>query len=806
MMPQESEEQTLRGPLPGLPFFVAHTPPKGQTGPWHPLKDHLQRVADLSAEFASQAFAPSDLASTAVTISRYLGLRHDLGKVSDEFQGYLWACFDNPRHGRPAPRAGSAPHKEDGAIAAIHELGAMGKYLAAPLHGHHGQMLRPDEAIRKAREKSGVDRFRMLSARVSAVDASLVPAAPDFGPLFASRHCVDAGGKPDPRATEMAIRILYSCLTDADSLDTEAHCDRAAAGIRGNADTLTAKEQQARLVEMRNVLRTAQGTLLSGASATKVNGVRRKVYEACVTAGDECPPGVFSLTVPTGGGKTRSSLAFALEHAAAHGLRRVIYAIPYTSIVDQTTQVFREIFGDDVRAVLEHHSAIEPNEGEDTGAADMWRRLAAQNWSAPLVVTTTVQLFESLFGNRPGKCRKLHRLAGSIIVLDEVQTLPTELLQPLVDGLRVLAENFGASIVLCTATQPALDGNEAYLRGFGHITPIIAEPAPHFQALKRVTYQLEPEPRDWLAVASDLRAERDSGRSALCIVNTRRDALALLDILDPTSSQSEDYGDPDILHLSTLLCGRHRRAVLAQVRERLTHGPPVILVSTTVCECGVDIDMHAVYRAVGPLDRIIQAAGRCNREGLRPVEESVVHVFTPKEGRTPQGTYRTAIAETRDLFHVRATRGETVPFDDPDLSTQYFRQLYGTLGPKELDRYGVQEYRTRFDYPEVAHLVRLIREETVSVLVTDCPGAEEEAKAIIGEARGRGGMTRTLWQRASALSVSLYERDAPTGVAVEEIVPGLLVWTGKAYHAKRGIPLPDDPADLVVYRPDALIS
>lgn len=776
--------------------WVAHTPSK-KNPHWHLLTEHILEVTGKAVLFA-EALDDSGMAGPW---ARYLGLLHDLGKFTDKFQDYLWACHlaDQKRGNRPRP--GSAPHKQMGTIAALDDFRDRAEMIALPIYGHHGGMVMPSETNNKALEKTNSAEVALLRRRAAEVAPELTATPPDLMPLLSSPYA------QTPHGVEMFLRMLFSCLVDADSLDTEAHMNPQEAGHR-QADALS-------LPEMRDRLRERQTQDFAGAEPlvanSIVNTVRREVYDLCLTAAT-LPPGVFDLSVPTGGGKTRSGLAFALEHAAQHGMRRVIYAIPYTSIVDQTAQVFRGLFGDDPGTILEHHSAIEPKvlqgpdaegpEGEQTegGEAEMWRRLAAQNWDAPLVVTTTVQLFESLFSNRPGACRKLHRLAHSVIVLDEVQTLPTHLLTPLVDGLKTLAANFGVTVVLCTATQPALEGKVSpFLSGFDHVQPIIPPEKrdEHFSLLRRVRYRVEKDPWGWERVAQEMR----ESSSCLCILNTRRQARQMLDELDP------NRGEESVFHLSTLMCGRHRRAVLDTVRGRLQAGLPTLLVSTSLIECGVDLDFPRVLRALGPLDRIIQAAGRCNREGRRERDASEVIIFTPEEGGISSGVYRMAADRTRNLCRRMEARGEEIDFDDPALVTEYFRGLYNDLQgntDKARDEHSVQERRAAFDYREVAKDVKLVDEDTVSVLVTRYPGQEDEARAISDAAEAIGGMTRDLWRRAQPLCVSLPRKGAETGkLGVDPIPGGLYLWEGN-YDAKTGIPLPEDMAGGPVYNPFSL--
>ena len=472
--------------------------------------------------------------------------------------------------------------------------------------------------------------------------------------------------------------------------------------------------------------------------------------------------------------------------------------------MDQTAQVFRDLFGSDPGTILEHHSAIEPKppHGENADAdggddAELWRRLATQNWDAPLVVTTTVQLFESLFSNRPGACRKLHRLAHSVLVLDEVQTLPAHLLTPLVDGLKTLAERYGVTVVLCTATQPALEGTiSRFLNGFSQVHAIVppADRDRHFALLRRVRYRVVTEEWNWSRTAQEM----ETSPACLCILNTRRQARQLMDVLDPNRQRE------DVFHLSTLMCGHHRRAVLNTIRERLRLGLPTLLVSTSLIECGVDLDFPRVLRAIGPLDRIIQAAGRCNREGRRPRDESEVVVFTPAEGGAPGGLYLTALRATIKLYQDMQARGEEIDFDDPALVTRYFQRLYSDLQggvDKAKDGHSVQERRLAFDYREVAKDVRLVDDDTVSVLVTayDSDTLQDTALSIRDEARALGGMTRRLWQKAQPLCVSLPRVGAESGKFGLELIPGgLYIWDGD-YNPKTGIPLPEDMAGGPVY-------
>jgi len=478
-------------------------------------------------------------------------------------------------------------------------------------------------------------------------------------------------------------------------------------------------------------------------------------------------PVFFRLTVPTGGSKTRSSLAFALRHAATYGLSRVIYAIPYTSITEQTADEFRAIFPDE-GVVLEHHSAVNIREDDrNSPLQEMWTRLAAENWDAPLIVTTTVRLFESLLARSPSACRRLHNIARSVIILDEAQMLPTHVLNPILDVLGQLVTHYSTSVVLCTATQPALD-KRAGFPGITGVRDIVPDPERLFATLKRVEYVAPvPDVRwTWEQVAERLRG----ADQALAIVNTRADAVALLAALD----------DPNALHLSTWMCGAHRREVLREVRRRLAAGKPCRLVATQVVEAGVDIDFPLVLRALGPLDRIVQAAGRCNREG-RWARGTVI-IFEPADGHLPPGPYLTGTALTRALMDEGA-----FDFHDPDVYRRYFERYYGKVN---LDEQGIQRLRERLDYPEVAERFHLIADDTTPVVVLYSPdGSASPVPRLLAARAEDPADRRDLVRSLQPYTVGLRERDlqkARQHGLVKEVMDGMYLWHGK-YDAVRGI-------------------
>jgi CRISPR-associated endonuclease/helicase Cas3 len=519
-----------------------------------------------------------------------LGWYHDLGKYSAAFQHYLRQTVLDDGHAEDC--AERVDHSTAGAKLAVERHEALGHLLAYALAGHHSGLLD---------SRAGACQAKRLVKNTEPWQHGLdeLPSLPEltcFPPAIAN-----AGrNKETPFVLSFFVRMLFSCLTDADFLDTEAFMNPEQAAQRPVwPDDV--------LGRMENAL--AKRIASFGEPETEVDKHRASIHAACLNQASAAP-GLFSLTVPTGGGKTLSSLAFALRHARVHGLKRVVYVIPFTSIIEQNAQVFRDVLadlGEDI--VLEHHSSFDPEEETTTN------RLATENWDAPLVVTTAVQFFESLFANRTSRCRKLHNLARSVVILDEAQTLPVDLLTPCLAALRELARGYGSSLVLCTATQPAVKQREDFRIGFpaDSLREIIPDPTALYNGLKRCTVTYLGKQSD-IEIAERLLAEEQ----ALCIVNTRRHARLLFDLL------GESEGD---FHLSAQMCPAHRLAKLSEIRQRLDDGLPCRVVSTQLIEAGIDIDFPVVFRSRAGIDSIAQAAGRCNRNGRIPGTGGRVFVF-----------------------------------------------------------------------------------------------------------------------------------------------------------------------------------
>ncbi len=583
--------------------------------------------------------------------------------------------------------------------------------------------------------------------------------------------------------------MLFSCLVDADFLDTEAHFD---------ADKPARREGFPGLDQMLAAFEQHMSAKAAAASAMPsiVNSLRADVLRQCREKA-ALAPGIFSLTVPTGGGKTLSSLAFALQHARAHDKRRVIYAIPYTSIIEQTADVFRDVFkalGKEV--LIEHHSQADAAEKDETARS----RLACENWDAPLIVTTNVQLFESLFAAKTSRCRKLHNLVNSVIVLDEAQQLPPEFLQPILDVLNLLVKHYGVTVVLCTATQPALASTDYFdastdLRGLAEVREIIDDPDALFAALKRVDVAL---PNDWKVPTpwAEIAAQISTEDCALAIVSTRKAARELQRLL-PSGT----------LHLSALMCGAHRKAVIDHIKARLQAKregrdlAPLRVVSTQLVEAGVDIDFPVVYRALAGLDSIAQAAGRCNREGRLNGKGRVV-VFVPPEP-PPMGHLRKGVEACISTLHGNKS--------DPlarQLFATYFRQFYHSV---DLDGKGVcsllkLEVKTLgVQFRSAAEAFRLIDDQDSATVVVRYAEHRVEIEKLLGVLAAEGPQ-RWLMRKLQRYTVGIHKRVADRMLEQGSLtlpMPGLYVQQDAAglYHALLGLQVEDvpfNPSGLVI--------
>jgi CRISPR-associated endonuclease/helicase Cas3 len=712
-------------------MFYAHSGPSRDR--WEPLSEHLRDVARLAREHAA-VFGAGEEAYLA-------GLLHDLGKYSETFTRRL----EGKEHG--------LDHWSLGAWAALAVYKQKGLAAALAIQGHHVGLQRANkDSLGELRPEFLAARhplgLRLTEGRLEPLlerlrlDGIALPPPPASGYAFTG----------PPGAGMLDVRMLFSALVDADFLETEAHFRRAPDGAKWHRPAGLPLQAPVALTLLEGHLKNLAQTTRA---APEVSGLRADLLRDCLESGS-LPRSLFTLSAPTGAGKTLAMLAFALRHAQEHGLRRIVVAIPFLSILEQTARVYKNLFEPVFGShyVLEHHSLAgtrrEPGEGK--GEADPQseeRRMGGwlrENWDAPLIVTTSVQILESLFANRPSACRKLHRLADSVILFDEVQTLPPKLAVPTLAALSRMAERYGSSVVFSTATQPAFDSFHERVRGFspGGWRPreIVISAQDLFQRTRRfeVDWDLEP-PRSWESIAQELADHRQ----ALCIVNLKRHALALAGLLKQRKL-------PGLFHLSTNMCPAHREQALAKVRHRLDAKEPCVLISTQCVEAGVDVDFPVVYRALAPLEAIAQAAGRCNRNGRLP-GRGLVKVFVPEDEGYPPGAYGQAASIASALFQSRGSEG--MDLQSAELFRLYYQMFYELTGVAESDRgkaKKLDEAIRRQDFVETAELYRLIEQDAISVLM---PFDEVAFGALTARLRKEGRLTAEWIQDARAHTVSL---------------------------------------------------
>lgn len=691
--------------------YYAHTRTDPITGAvFHQtVAEHLNGCAALCAGFAADFGAQEE--------GRLAGLTHDIGKCTQGFQ-------DRLMHGGAV-----VDHATAGAVACAKQDDL---FAAACVVGHHSGLPdfgnissdQPGDRTLYGRLKKGIAEQYLERCGESGVSLPAPPRSPPFHSAL---------------SLSFWTRMLYSCLVDADFLDTEQFMDGDRG--RGQYDNIP------------TLLRRLEDYIAPWQEPkTPLNRLRCEILNTCIRAGQR-PKGLYTLTVPTGGGKTVASLAFALHHAAAHGMKRVIYVIPYTSIIEQNAGVFRDILGE--RNVLEHHSGVQLDLSENAPPEETRRALAAENWDAPVVVTTAVQLFESMYANRSSKCRKLHNLANSVIIFDEAQMLPLAHLRPCTAAIAALAGQFRSTVVLCTATQPALNDLLHTYAPTCPVTELCPRTRELFEQFRRVSFRQTGVLED-----AELAQQLLQHRQVLCIVNSRKAAQSICALLP---------AEEGTFHLSTLMIPAKRQALLGEIRRRLSEGLPCRVVSTSLIEAGVDVDFPTVYREMAGLDSVLQAAGRCNREGKRPAEESVVTVF--ERTQPAPALFRTAVGAARE-----ALAGGCAP-SSPDTMEHYFQSLRSLSGG-ELDKHCVVAAfeegiaGCQLPFRTVAERFRLIDENTRTVYIPYGEGAQ-----LLEQLKG-GACSRGLYRKLGRYAVSVYEQhfqalDAAGALSTARDVPSL---------------------------------
>jgi len=666
--------------------FYAHSKEGSPPENWHSLEEHLDCVARRASEFA-KSFGARRWAELA-------GRTHDLGKGTRAWQAYLRK--NNGVRDEFSPYyEGHPKHADVGARHLYQHSKEAGKLLSYTVAGHHGGL---PSWIGESAETG-------LKARLKKEHPDIEIPLPPLD--FPDKPPFDT---PDMKRfayqLQFFTRMLFSCLVDADYLDTEQNQNTDRAGGRGGWLPLG---------KLHDRFWTSFNRLVNEADhGLAINRQRKLVLDDCMEAARR-EPGLFSLTVPTGGGKTLASLAFALEHAKKYGKERIIYVIPFTSIIEQNAEVFREILGED--AVLEHHC----NYIQDK--SDWKTRLAAENWDAPIIVTTNVQFFDSFHASRPARCRKLHNIAQSIVIFDEVQAIPVEKLKPCLEVIRELSLSYGVSSLLCTATQPALGYSEHFKSGLKNVREIVRDVPALFSTLRRTEEVFIGE-----LDAEEVAARLSDCRQVLCIVNTRKQALEIYEAFP------ESEGN---FHLSALMYPAHRTEILNKIRERLENDAPCRVVSTQLIEAGVDVDFPCVYRAISGIDSIAQAAGRCNRNGKSETAQPVFIFQLPENKRFSH--FRMAAQSARKLFDRfpgRLTSPECVEeyFDDYFWKNEQRMDADGILAKSCQSKTGEIQFREIADFQmiESATLPVIIALNAKSLRLVESLENSERKKEILG--------------------------------------------------------------------------
>jgi len=699
--------------------YYAHTATNLED--WEPLKEHLLNVAKRSRQFAA-AFDMGDEAYLA-------GLLHDFGKYGERFQDRLKGIGKHIDHWTP------------GAWAALKQYGSSkGRCLALLAQGHHIGLQQDHANCLKKIGRSEPSPGTTLSADSMNGLLHLFEAEELSWPILPASFYNRTG----KWCSDMLdIRMLFSSLVDADFLETEKFVNRVE-GKQQRPSPIPFNPASALEALYKHI-----ATLPKKGSAD-VMEIRATLFKACCKAGNG-KRSVYTLSAPTGSGKTFSMLAFALQHAREHSLERVIVVLPFLNVIEQTAKDYRNVFKDFPEGfVIEHHSLAGTKRSDKDD--DNRERLLAENWDAPIIITSNVQFLESLFANRPSACRKLHNIANSVVLFDEVQTLPPELTIHTLAALSRLAERYCTSIVFATATQPAFSHLDYKTRKWcvsgwqpQRILPVETEVALFTKGGRRVRYQYIAAPLSWDSLAEQILA--DGHRQVLCVVNTKKQAIKLTECLRNKLSSCDQNA---VFHFSTNMCAAHRRDCLKTIKERLNPESPLMcyLVSTQCIEAGVDISFPVVYRAWAPLEAIVQTAGRCNRNNELFPEMGICYVFMPVEASYPTGFYENATATTR-AFISGLGDDQKLYLDDPAVIERYYQKLYDFLGhtepPKELC-----SALENADFVDVAQRYRLIKQDTVNLVVPYKTG-----QSLIEDVWEKG-LSNDWIRRAQLYAVSVY--------------------------------------------------
>ena len=709
----------------------------------HELSKHLLQTAKLSETFACEEnYKP---------IFRVTGLLHDLGKYQPAFQNYLVN----------GGRRGSVPHASWGAGYA-----RMFKILESSfaIDGHHKGL--PD----KAAWKSDTEPYNR--GEVSDFENIVKNFLSDLDINEANIKSSATMAFPDTFQREIFIRYLFSALTDSDWLSTEEHFDLGKAELRTS-----------RALPVEDMLSSLEVEFSKKPITGEINQLRNIALEQAVSRA-LLSPGFYSLALPTGMGKTLTSLAWALHHARQNKFKRIIIVLPYISIIDQTAQELKRIFGQEW--VLEHHSSY--NEGEKDGDDEdenftpeqKGKQLACENWDFPIIVTTTVQFFESLFSNRPSKCRKVHNIAESVVIFDEVQSIPKEIILPTLRMLSDVQAVMRTSFLFCTATQPAFEKRPGF-DGINSIMPLIDEPGFLYDKTRRVTYLLldNLSPIDYVRL-SEVVIENDD--STLVIFNTKKAALTFYDTMKECEKWEEKY------HLSTAMCPSHRKEVIKYIREDLKAKKKILVVSTQLIEAGVDFDFPVLFRAIAPLESVIQSAGRCNREG-NMTDYGKVFLFKLHDAVMPDKTYAACAGFAEELIKTDITR-----LYRHDVFEKYYADVVD-LYIDQAKQQGINNARKEFNFKTVNDSYHLIKDATEGLFIYNY---NEESRQLLHSLEYKEFLSRADYRKMQMYTVQVYNYFIIQNASMCKLMPqGFMVWYGN-YDSKTGISVAPIEADKLV--------
>jgi len=709
----------------------------------HDLSKHLHRTAKIAESFACQEIYKP--------IFYLSGLLHDLGKYQPAFQSYL----------ENGGSRGSVPHASWGAGYA-----RLCRQIEASIviDGHHKGL--PDNSA----WKSTTEAFKRLEITgfENVVKTFMSDVKTNEEEIIKQNPVTFI----EKSQRELFVRYLFSALTDSDWLSTEEHFEQDIFKLRHGA-TLSADEMISKLEEEFST-KSKEG---------EINRLRNDARNQAMQKADMLS-GFYSLALPTGMGKTLTAMAWALQHAKKNELKRVIIVLPYINIIDQTAQILKDIFGEEW--VLEHHSSY--NEGEKDARDDTEsyfsiqkrKELACENWDYPIIVTTTVQFFESLFSNRSSKCRKIHNIATSVVIFDEVQMLPKEIILPTLQMLQDVQTVMKTSFLFCTATQPAFEKRSGF-DGITEIRSLIDDPAELYEKTKRVEYSLLNElcPVDCSGL---LAAVIQAGGSVLVIFNTKKAAVEFYDCTRCLENWESKY------HLSTAMCPFHRKDIINKIRNDLVAKKKILVASTQLIEAGVDFDFPVVFRAMAPLESIIQSAGRCNRENNLGKFGGKVFLFKIFDGAMPDKTYAACTGHAEGLINKDITQ-----LHEHNIFNEYYAQVIRLyIDP---DKYNISKARDQFNFQTVNDSYRIIRNATEGLYVYNY---SDDSRRLLHTIEYKEFLSRNDYREMQMYTVQVYNNFIIHNAGMCKLLPQkFMVWYGN-YDQDTGISVAPIEADMMV--------